>query len=70
MLVGPGFEDLEFWVVYMRLIEEGANVRIVGLKSGLTKFFKLSTYFFTKEEVKTVGDAFFDVYNKYKGLLK
>ncbi len=31
MLVGPEYEDLEFWVVYMRMIEEGANVKIVGL---------------------------------------
>lgn len=34
MLVGPGYEDLEFWVVYMRMIEEGADVKIVGLKKG------------------------------------
>ncbi len=33
-LVGPGFEDLEFWVVYMRLVEEGAQVTTVGLKAG------------------------------------
>lgn len=33
-LVGPGFEDLEFWVVYMRLVEEGARVITVGLKAG------------------------------------
>lgn len=33
-LVGPGFEDLEFWVVYMRLVEEGARVTTVGLKAG------------------------------------
>lgn len=32
-LIGPGFEDLEFWVPYMRLQEEGADVTIVGLKS-------------------------------------
>ena len=23
ILVGPGYEDLEFWVVYMRMLEEG-----------------------------------------------
>ena len=34
MLVGPGYEDLEFWVVYMRMIEEGAQVKIVGLNKG------------------------------------
>lgn len=33
-LVGHGFEDLEFWVVYMRLVEEGARVTTVGLKAG------------------------------------
>ncbi len=35
-LIGPGFEDLEFWVVYMRLIEEGAQVTVVGAKAGET----------------------------------
>ena len=33
-LVGPGYEDLEFWVVYMRLLEEGHEVMIVGMKKG------------------------------------
>jgi protease I len=33
-LVGPGFEDLEFWVPFMRLQEEGAEVVTVGLKAG------------------------------------
>ncbi len=33
-LVGPGFEDLEFWVPYMRLVEEGAEVVAVGIKAG------------------------------------
>ena len=28
--VGPGYEDLEFWVVYMRMKEEGADVQIIG----------------------------------------
>lgn len=32
-LVGPEFEDLEFWVPYMRLKEEGATVTIVGSES-------------------------------------
>lgn len=35
-LLGPGFEDLEFWAVYMRLVEEGALVTTVGLKAGET----------------------------------
>jgi protease I len=36
MLVGPGYEDLEFWVPYMRVIEEGAWVKVIGLKAGET----------------------------------
>lgn len=36
MLVGPEFEDLEFWVVYMRLQEEGAEPRIIGESRGKT----------------------------------
>ena len=35
-LVEDGFEDLEFWVVYMRLVEEGATVSIVSPKAGVT----------------------------------
>lgn len=35
-LVGPEFEDLEFWVPVMRLREAGADVTIVGLKAGET----------------------------------
>lgn len=34
MLVGPGYEDLEYWVVYMRMIEEGADVLRIGLAAG------------------------------------
>jgi len=33
-LVGPEFEDLEFWVPLMRLQEEGASVIIAGVKAG------------------------------------
>ncbi len=33
-LVGPGFEDLEFWAPYMRLQEEGAEVITVGIRAG------------------------------------
>ena len=36
MLVGPGYEDLEFWVPLMRMQEEGAEVSVVGLKAGET----------------------------------
>lgn len=34
VLLGPGFEDLEFWVTVMRLQEEGATVTVVGLEAG------------------------------------
>lgn len=34
--VEEGFEDLEFWVVYMRLLEEGARVTVVSPKAGAT----------------------------------
>jgi protease I len=36
MLLGPSYEDLEFWVVYMRMIEEGAKVITIGLKKDET----------------------------------
>jgi protease I len=31
MLLGPGYEDLEFWAVYMRMKETGASIITVGL---------------------------------------
>ena len=34
ILVGPGYEDLEFWVPYMRMQEEGAEVKVIGIKAG------------------------------------
>jgi protease I len=36
VLLGPEFEDLEFWVPVMRLQEEGATVIIAGPKAGET----------------------------------
>ncbi len=33
-LIGPGFEDLEFYVPLMRLQEEGADVTVIGIKAG------------------------------------
>lgn len=33
-LIGPGFEDLEYWVPLMRLREEGARVTTAGPKAG------------------------------------
>jgi len=34
ILVGPGYEDLEFWVPLMRLQEEGADVMVIATKGG------------------------------------
>jgi len=34
ILVGPGYEDLEFWVPYMRMREEGAEVKVIATKAG------------------------------------
>ncbi|MCC7359032.1 MAG: type 1 glutamine amidotransferase [Anaerolineales bacterium] len=36
VLVAEGFEDLEFWVTVMRLREEGASVKIVGMQARQT----------------------------------
>ena len=36
ILVGPGYEDLEFWVPYMRMKEEGAEVMVIATKRGET----------------------------------
>lgn len=36
ILVGPGYEDLEFWVPLMRMQEEGAQVRVIGSRAGET----------------------------------
>jgi protease I len=33
-LIGPEFEDLEFWVPLMRLQEEGAHITVAGSKAG------------------------------------
>jgi putative intracellular protease/amidase len=35
ILVGPGYEDLEFWVPYMRMQEEGAEVKVIGTKDDM-----------------------------------
>jgi protease I len=32
ILVGPAYEDLEFWVPHMRMQEEGAGVLVIGSK--------------------------------------
>ena len=36
LFVGPGFEDLEFWVTLMRCREEGADVIVIGEEAGAT----------------------------------
>jgi len=36
MAVGPSFEDLEFWAVYMRMVELGAKVITASSKPGET----------------------------------
>ena len=36
ILVGPDFEDLEFWVPFMRLREEGAEVVVAGASANET----------------------------------
>lgn len=36
IFVGPGFEDFEFWVPYMRMQEEGAEVTVIGSEAGET----------------------------------
>lgn len=36
IFAGPGFEDLEFWVPYMRMKEEGAHVKVIGVHADET----------------------------------
>jgi Sep-tRNA:Cys-tRNA synthetase len=47
--------------LYHELKERG----VLGIKAGLTKHFKLSTYGKTKEQVKHVADAFKEIVEKY-----
>ena len=41
ILVGPGYEDLEFWVPYMRMQEEGAQVRVIAGRGAETYTIKV-----------------------------
>ena len=34
ILVGPGYEELDFWVPYMPMQEDGAEVKVIGIKAG------------------------------------
>lgn len=36
IFVGPGYEDLEFWVPLMRMVEAGATVKVIGVTAGET----------------------------------
>ena len=36
ILIGPEFEDLEFWVPLMRMQEEGAEVTVAGIRPNET----------------------------------
>ncbi len=47
------------------LYKELKSRRIHGIKPGLTRYFKLSTYGLSKEEVEYVLDAFRDILNRY-----
>jgi protease I len=60
LLVGPGYEDLEFWVPFMRLEEEGADVTVVGPKGG-AKYISKSGGLTAKAQVsadEVAADAF------------
>ncbi len=59
-LVGPGFEDLEFWVPVMRLREEGARVTVVGLTAGETYTGKTALEAVAEVAAEAVSAADFD----------
>lgn len=44
MLIGPGYEELEHWVPYMRMKEEGARVIVIGESAGQTYMGKHGCY--------------------------
>lgn len=65
------FETPLFWEISKRhkrkgffLAEEMLKRGIVGLHKGLSKHIKLSVYGLSKEEVKKVRDAFYDIVEK------
>ncbi|MEM2990738.1 MAG: O-phospho-L-seryl-tRNA:Cys-tRNA synthase [Halobacteria archaeon] len=66
------FEALNLYEISQRqnegryfLYKEFKQKRIHGIKPGLTKYFKLSTYGLSQEELKYVVDAFEDLIKKY-----
>ena len=62
-LVGPGFEDLEFWVPLMRLQEAGADVIVAGISGRET--------YRGKSSLSATADIGFDDVNakEYDGLV-
>jgi protease I len=62
-LVGPGFEDLEYWVPLMRLQEAGADVIVAGIAGGET--------YRGKTSLSATSDIGFDdvVASEYDGLV-
>lgn len=66
------FESPEFYEISKKikggryfLYKELKKKRIHGIKAGLTRFFKLSTYMVEKEDLKVVIDTFDEIINKY-----
>lgn len=57
MLIGPGFEELEHWVVYMRMKEEGASVALIGVEAGETHRGKHGSLPVTAEMAALDGNA-------------
>ncbi|MEM0350211.1 MAG: O-phospho-L-seryl-tRNA:Cys-tRNA synthase, partial [Archaeoglobaceae archaeon] len=52
--------------LYKELKKRGIH----GIKPGLTRFFKLSTYGLSEEELEVVLSAFREIIGKYSGVLK
>ena len=48
------------------LYDELRSRKIVGIQPGLTKHFKFNTYGLTRDQIKYVRDAFFDIAKKYE----
>lgn len=59
-LLGPEFEDLEFWVPLMRLQEEGAEVTVAGAKAGETYRGKVGLPATAQVSFDTLSAAQFD----------
>jgi Sep-tRNA:Cys-tRNA synthetase len=66
----PGFYEISQKVKDGRyfLYKELKERNVHGIKSGLTKYFKLSTFGLGKEKLGTVADAFEDILKKYENI--